>query len=386
MKQLLIAGIDPGTTAGYAALDLSGRLIAARAEKELTLDRLIAELNALGTVLVVATDKAKVPSFVASVATQLGAKVFSPAQDLQVSEKRALTADKAYANHHEMDALAAAVVALTKHERLFSRIRSFLDDQKQPEWFERLAELVVRHGISIKAGFDFLTMPHKQATKLVRVVEGKQLRPEDYWKLYDALVIAEQEKSLLQRQNKKLMNLAKKLQKRVAKLKQSVKPETRIIRPTGELEQAKQAIGRLRQQLEYLLVRQQRLQHVLANQNAFVIAKKMKNLCSDEYRRITRVLRIAQGDILLVDDPNSFSQRVIDQLAGLVELIVSVRTVRPKIAEKLPFVILDASAVPHTQDDYFAFLDRSALEKARQNKAVLRKLIIDYQHSRQIPG
>jgi hypothetical protein len=387
VKQLLIVGIDPGTTAGYAALDLNGRRIAARAAKELDRDTMLAELRELGSALIVATDKAKVPSFVADIATQLGAKVSAPAEDLLVVEKRALASRLSPQNSHELDALAAAAMAVKKHERLFARARNFFSENKRPELAEHAIELVVKQGISIRSAFDFLTAPHKPAVQVVRrAAEQKPLRADDYWKLYDSLTVAEQENALLRKQNRTLENLAGRLKRKVNRLKAAVRPETRIIRPTGELEQARRDNARLKQQLSQLAARQQRLQHALLNPDKYAIAKRMRTLGHDELMRVSRVLGIRQGDILFVEDCNSFSERVIDELAGTIELVVAVRPVKPKAAELLPFVILDSASIPHTQDEYFAFLDKPALHKARTDRELLRKLIEDYQQSRKVLG
>lgn len=384
MKQLLIVGIDPGTTVGYAALDISGKLIKAHASKELNLDALIAELCSLGTTLIIATDKAKVPAFVAAAATQLGARVFTPAEDLQVAEKRELTSALACKGNHEMDALAAAVVAFKRHERLLSRIDRFLAERKRPELGDALKELVIRQGISITAGFELLTVPEKARVRIMRErVMQRTLKEEDYWRLYNELVIAEQDKAVLQRQNRKLENALNRLRKKLAAARAATRPETRIIRPTAELEQARRVIADLQRKLEHTLTRQQRLQHVLLNRDAYVVAKRMRNLGFDEFRRVSRVLGVRKQDILFIEDPNSFSERTLDELAGVVELVIAVQQPKPKVAERLPFVILDAASIPHTQDDYFAFLDRKALEQARSDKALLRKLIREYQAARQ---
>jgi len=382
MKKLLIVGIDPGTTVGYAALDTNGKLVAARQAKELDRDTLVSELCTLGTVIIVATDKAKVPSFVSEIATRLGAKVSFPVQDLLVSDKREITRSGNYNGHHEMDALAAAIVAFKRHERLFTRARQFLHDRRHPELFDSVAELVVRQGISIKGAFDFLTAPRKEAQILRKVVEKKQLKEEDYWKLYDSLVAVQQERDLLRQQNAKLLKTIDRLAKKASRLSNVVKPETRIIRPTAELEHANRVIADMRHKLEQTLSRQQRWQHVLLNVEKYAIAKKMKNLGQDEFRRISRVLGFRNGDILFVDDCNMLSGNVVEALKPLSPLIIAVRSMHPKIAERIPFTIINASNVSHTQDDYFAFLDRASLEKARKDKALLRKLIADYQSER----
>ena len=42
-KPLLIVGIDPGITAGYAVLDINGKIIKVRSSKQLDLNSLISE-------------------------------------------------------------------------------------------------------------------------------------------------------------------------------------------------------------------------------------------------------------------------------------------------------------------------------------------------------
>jgi hypothetical protein len=379
MKPLLIVGIDPGTTAGYAAIDVRGAIVAAKAAKEFSADAMIAELRSLGSVFLVGTDKAKAPAFVDTVATQLGAKISVPAEDLRVAEKRALTEKFPHANSHEMDALAAAVMAFRKHERLFSRIECFLAEKKNPAFADAMKEMVVRQGISIRAAFDFLTAPEKKEAQIVRRAEtGRTLSKEDYWRLYDAFAVAQGEKELLQRQNRKLANLAKRLKRKNSLLRERVKPETRVIRPTGELEQARNTINELRHRLEQTLVRQQRLHGILLHPEKYVIAKRLASLGYDEYRRAERVLGFRKGDVLFVEDINSCSSRALDELAGLIDLAVSVKPALPKTAGQLPFTVLSASEIPHTQDEYFVFLDRPAVQKARADRELLRKLIADY--------
>ncbi len=384
MKKLLIAGIDPGTTVGYAVLDTSGNFVSARSAKELDRDTVVSELSALGTVIIAATDKSKVPSFVSEVATRLGAKVSSPVEDLLVSDKRQITKSGGYATSHEMDALAAAIVAYNRHERLFTKVRQFLSDKKRPELFDGIADLVVRQAISVRSAFDFLTAPRKEAQILRKISEQKQLRQEDYWQLYDELVTAQHERDLLRQQNTKLAKTVSKLGKKTSELGNAVKPETRIIKPTAELEHANRTIADLKHKLEQTLSRQQRWQHVLLNQEKYAIAKKLKNLGQDEFKRISRVLGFKKGDILFVDDCNMLSENVVEALKPLSPLIIAVKSMHPKIAERIPFTIINASNVSHTQDDYFAFLERQSLEKARKDKALLRKLIADYQAERKI--
>jgi len=58
-RPLLILGIDPGTTLGYAALDINGNIIEISSSKLLNLNSLISKINNLGTSIIVGCDKKK---------------------------------------------------------------------------------------------------------------------------------------------------------------------------------------------------------------------------------------------------------------------------------------------------------------------------------------
>ena len=87
-RKLLIVGIDPGTTTGYAVLDIDGKLLHLNSSKQLDLNQLISQTINLGKAVLVGTDKAKVPNLVGTFATKLGAKIVNPDEDLKVEEKR----------------------------------------------------------------------------------------------------------------------------------------------------------------------------------------------------------------------------------------------------------------------------------------------------------
>ena len=86
MKPLLIVGIDPGTTVGYALLDVNGKVVKVDSSKGLDLDTLTAKIAAVGIPLVVGCDKAKVPSLVDKFSIKVGAKLVFPSEDIKVEE------------------------------------------------------------------------------------------------------------------------------------------------------------------------------------------------------------------------------------------------------------------------------------------------------------
>src|SRR3989344_4784645 len=113
-KRLLIVGVDPGTTVGYAAIDFEGNLVKVHSEKDFDMGTLISDVIKLGKPLIVASDKQYNPDFVEKFAIKLGARLIGPDYDLKVSEKRDAVREYETGNQHEMDSLASAVFALKK--------------------------------------------------------------------------------------------------------------------------------------------------------------------------------------------------------------------------------------------------------------------------------
>ena len=160
MRELLIVGVDPGTTVGYAVLDTRGNVLGTRSSKQLELNSIVEEVVGFGTVLVIGTDKKKCPGLIEKAAAKTGARIIAPKEDLFVAEKETLTrnytagkagkAGKA-GNEHEKDALAAAIYAYKELEPLLQRIRKVLEDGGKQHMFGKVAEIVVTEGINIKA-------------------------------------------------------------------------------------------------------------------------------------------------------------------------------------------------------------------------------------------
>ena len=110
-RKLLIAGIDPGTTTAFAVLDIEGNLLHLVSSKQFDLNRLISEAIKFGKVVLVGTDKMKIPGLVGSFAAKLGARVIGPEEDLKVEEKRRMTGSFNFDDEHQADALGSALFA-----------------------------------------------------------------------------------------------------------------------------------------------------------------------------------------------------------------------------------------------------------------------------------
>jgi len=131
-KRLLIAGIDPGETKGYALIDIDCRLIKLNSSKKLTFESLMRELTKHGKVILIGTDVNPCPKLVKRLSTSLKAKLYVPKTNLLVKRKRQvnnkflkdskLRGKLKIKNKHQKDALAIAILALKSIKPLFNKI------------------------------------------------------------------------------------------------------------------------------------------------------------------------------------------------------------------------------------------------------------------------
>ena len=59
MDELLILGVDPGTTKGYAVLDIKGNILDVKSSKLISMDIIMGETIKLGKPILVGTDVKK---------------------------------------------------------------------------------------------------------------------------------------------------------------------------------------------------------------------------------------------------------------------------------------------------------------------------------------
>ncbi|MFB6147416.1 MAG: DUF460 domain-containing protein [Candidatus Nanohaloarchaea archaeon] len=125
MPEPLVVGIDPGSTSAVAAVNLDGELELLESERELPRHEIIKKIIDTGKPVVVACDTEKMPSTVEKIASSLGARKFSPDEDLEKQRKEELGKGD---NSHEKDAAASALHAYNKHLREIKKIKKFQEE------------------------------------------------------------------------------------------------------------------------------------------------------------------------------------------------------------------------------------------------------------------
>src|SRR3989338_8398450 len=175
-NKLLIVCIDPGTTTAYAALDLSGNVISIKSAKNLGINALLTEATQLGKIVVIGTDKAKIPSLVEDFSAKTGARIIYPKEDLKVEEKKSMVKEFKTENEHQYDALASSLFAFKRIKPVLERIDAFVKENKKENIKDNIINLVLTKEVSIRESIDIIESSDKEETKIIKkVAEEKTL-------------------------------------------------------------------------------------------------------------------------------------------------------------------------------------------------------------------
>ncbi|MBU0615484.1 MAG: DUF460 domain-containing protein [Nanoarchaeota archaeon] len=372
----MIIGIDPGTTIGYAVLDLDGKLIDSGSKKHMEFSELISRIIRHGKVLLVGCDKAVVPSLVRRAAAKLGAKIISPRSDLKVDEKRVLV-DVKTCDMHESDAVASAMFAYNEITPLLKKIDQYVKEYRKEKVKKKISEIVISRGISIKKAAGLLE-PREEDIIIKKVKFERKLEEKDFFRLYDKLKLLQKDFTLLKQQNVSLQEQIKQLENRdkflMNKLVKNNLPQT-IEKKLGHKERAIQLgakeIQAKENELDKLRDELNRTNHFLSLKNSHVLLKKLDNLGSEEFMKKNSLLNIQDKDILLVEDLFIKSDKVIQDLKEKVDVIVY----RNKSSKNLPFIMIDAKKLNLTENDYFAVVEKQEFEKQKDGYQIIRKIL-----------
>ncbi|MAF34954.1 hypothetical protein CMO91_03860 [Candidatus Woesearchaeota archaeon] len=340
----VIWGIDPGTTVGYAVLDIQGKPLYQGQTKHLDVDGLVAKLRAYGKPLLIGTDKAKVPGFIQQIAAKTGAKVVRPSEDLSLTKKRSMVGAKS----HATDALAAAMVAYNNMGPLLRRIIRFAQDQHVQDRLGAMLELVIKRGVSRTAALETV-----QDREIVAPVIHRAPTKQDYVKLLGKLAKEKQEKT----------RLAYDLEEAVKELREAqrkTKPAQRVIMKQPASQKLRKEVTKLRQK-NALLAK-------LAQQNKLVVPI-IKNLSTHE------VQKVVDKDIIMVEEPSQHSEQGLSLVQDKLVIVQ-----RPW--KKSNLTMVHGKKIRMQVIDNLAFVDKNSLRKALEGNTLLERIITEYRESR----
>ncbi len=390
-NKLLILGIDPGTTTAYAVIDLKGNVVSLKSAKNLGLNALLAEVTQLGKIIVIGTDKAKIPSMVEDFSAKTGARIIYPKEDLKVDEKKSLIINFKTENEHQEDALASSLFAFKRINPVLDRIDSYARENNKEEIKDNIIGLVLTNEVSIREAIDIIESSDKEETKIIKkVVEEKMLRQSDFMRLYRIAKMYEKDYMLLKRQNDNLKMQLKGLENKYSYFDQNAvaaKADNRfrksILFKERSISFLEKEAERKDNEIRKLYGSIRKLNEVLSKIKDVAVLKKLDNLGSAEFNRKQHLLNIAKNDILLVDNPNIMSNEVVGFLKGKVDAIITRVPASVKVRQKYDITLINPEGIKMEETALFAFASKKELENAMRSKDVLKSVIEDYKKSRE---
>lgn|SRR3989338_2249246 len=388
-KKLLVMGIDPGTTVGYAILDVEGKIVEINSKRELFLSSLINISLNHGKVLAVGTDKKNVPGFIENFSAKTGALKISPDHDLLVSEKKEMVEFETK-NHHEFDALASAVYAYNSIKTLLRKIRVFAEKNSKKEIEEKIIEFVVKQGISIRGAVDLIEKPeHEEELIIKKVIEKKQISESDFVDLYNSLKKIEYENKLLQMQSRnqqkeiiRLRSKHHKLSERTEFLVEEKSEKFREFRQ-AKLDFLSNQIRKFREEASNYKAQAEKFVDMVNSLDSNMVVKFLEDLSWEKFSEANKILKIKKGDVIYVENTAVVSKKTIDYLIGRVEYIIYKKPLS-RMLEKEHFIFLDSSKLQLKRFNSFFLLSRQDFERETRSRDVVQQILAEYRKERKL--
>ncbi|MFH1683017.1 MAG: DUF460 domain-containing protein [Candidatus Woesearchaeota archaeon] len=390
-KTALIVGIDPGTTSGYAILDINGKVTELNSVRDMGLDLMVKKIVKHGIPVLVGTDKSKVPDLIDKFSAKTGAIVVTLQSDLKVGEKKILTDDHEFKDSHQMDALASAFNAFNAYSKTLNKVKKYVTENKKEELLNELIIYVIKYDLPIKAAIALLENQDEESVKVRKAIEERHFEERDFLLLYKKLKRFEQENKLLKNfskeQREKLVYLEGDLNRYQNKLQKKQRIDSRKIgvlfdhkdkkihEIIQQLEEKKGTIENLEEEIKGIY-------SLISNISQYYVLKKLKNLGLREYEARENKLNISYGDILLVEDINVYSEKIIGELKEKVTTVLFKNNVSKGNIARLPFHLVNVSNLSYREFVDFALIKKSILDKKMDKKDTIHKIIEDYKRSR----
>ncbi|MGB3943873.1 MAG: DUF460 domain-containing protein [Methanothrix sp.] len=321
----IIAGIDPGTTTGIAALNLRGELVDLVSGRALSPPDVIEWLSDRGKPLVVATDVYPTPEAVEKVKRSFSAVLYSPGGEIPIEEKIAIGRGYGYRNDHERDALAAAASAYKKYRNKFQQVDKKCPPDLDPE---EVKALVVR-GLSIDQAISGINPAVREPPSRREVEEKPKVGVE-----IEALMVENRRHADQIRRQKEYIEELKvqlaagegarrKLEEKIERLKDRSRRE---IKRDLEIRIREKEIERLRSLLRQERKMNRRLKSRLKREKRAeeleekAVGRPVKDVASFSKEAIMEAsarLEIARGDLIFLKDATGGGPHAADLLIAM---------------------------------------------------------------------
>jgi hypothetical protein len=145
-----IVGIDPDMKTGIAIMRLDGSFLFTGSRRNFPKSDISDVIGGHGSPVIIATDVVRPPLAVKKIAASFDAVIFSPHRRIGKMEKEGIASRMRliYRDHHERDAIIAAVLARRRYRKLFDRVDLSLRKKGLMELSDHVKELLLKRRAS----------------------------------------------------------------------------------------------------------------------------------------------------------------------------------------------------------------------------------------------
>ncbi|MEK6938378.1 MAG: DUF460 domain-containing protein [Nanoarchaeota archaeon] len=394
MKPLAIIALDPGATTAFCALDLNGQVLRIFSAKELPLSVVISKVIEVCLPVITVTDKGKTPSFVAEFSRKMGTKLITPEEDLTREEKRELVKlyfseeeGKLFQNTHEFDCLSSSLYAYKKMFNRIKKINDFITENKLEEKGSEFKILALKEEeLGFQVIKEILLKPNEENKIIQEVIQEEKITKNNFLQLFSKLNSSKKENEVVRERIRRLHQELNQLRKENLILsKKSGNVERRVDSlfkfKEERLKWQEREIGKKGQSNEQLQQRIGFLHRFIEKVPRYQLVKRLDSLSLKEFEIKDKILKIDEGDFILLKDPNIYSEQVIEKIIDKNITLCSLEKISNFLKSKFATVALSATDIINSTE-YFVLVKREVLQQKLAEKDIINEVVKEYQEKR----
>jgi hypothetical protein len=253
VKEPIIVGYDPGTTAALAIMNTRGKILFLKSKRGFKKGEIIDIITDIGKPLIIAGDKRPLPKSVEKMARTLGCKPFYLRKSLSVTEKNWIVHDflKQLKDDHEKAALSSAFNAFRHYSKVFKRTHEILEAKGMSNLYDRIVEATVTGEVEniTEAINRMLSSEVKLPETTQKVVDEKIVLNKTVSGLQERIKILEKDISILKETNEKLKNKLEMREKDLSYYRNKTQEKINL----SSLQEMKKNIDALKQNLKHYI-------------------------------------------------------------------------------------------------------------------------------------
>jgi predicted RNase H-like nuclease (RuvC/YqgF family) len=397
-RQMLVVGIDSGTTVGIAISDITARIIAIHSGRGLSRGDVIRYLVKFGKPILITADVSPPPNFIEKLSTTLQVPLYVPEKLLSVVEKRelakSLAKDSEFQpnNAHQRDALAAIAHMFLVYDRRLKLLRNRIDESEERHSMSQATQVILQGG-SIHEALDQSvilpeskqdeteSLPSASLTEKVPTVGELQEKVQQLQLQVNSLKRQlEYERHKLSQSQESIRELKKESQKTERQLNRMLNLEEREQRRDELLRRKNEEIERLQKTIRKTDKRLENAEQTITN---LKLMRRLENLgevqpvlvlprfSQDDVRRIMTRYSKKRGKIILIQDPSGGGSSTAGLLIESGVQVIIINGAMSHLAlEQFTLAhipVIEANKLQITLVDEFAVVDIKQLEEEIRN-------------------